>query len=184
MKLYKKIIPTQTVLTVRDINFDKLKEQGVKALFFDLDNTLIPYDINLIPEDIKAFLEDLNKDFKVVVVSNSRQKRVGYATSSLEGIPYVKFSRKPLKFGFKKALKLANVKAGEVAIIGDQLMTDIFGANRLKAHTAILVFPIKQKSDHILTRFNRKIENRFIRKVAKKDPEIYNEVLKDYAESK
>lgn len=184
MKLYKKIIPTSFVLSIKDINYEELKEQGVKALFFDLDNTLIPYDIDIIPEETKAFLEELNESFKVLIISNSRVKRVSKAVSVLDDIPYVKFAKKPLKFGFKKALKKVNVKASEVAIIGDQLMTDVFGANRLKAKASILVFPIKQKSDHIFTRFNRRIEKHFIKKVKKKMPEKYNEVLRPYEEHK
>ena len=184
MKLHKKVIPSYFVNSILDIDFNQLKEQGVKALFFDLDNTLIPYDINVISEETQKFLEDLLIDFKVVVISNSRKKRVSNATKNLQNIPYVKFARKPLKFGFKKALKLAGVKASEAAAIGDQLMTDVFGANRLKFNKTILVFPIKQKSDHILTRFNRRLENKFIKKVAKTEPEKYDEVLRAYVERK
>ena len=182
MRIYKKIIPNEYVLSIKDIDYDNLAKQGVKALFFDLDNTIIPYDINVIPEDIKDFLEELNKEFKVLVISNSRKKRVKFATQNLKSIPYVKFARKPLKFGFKKGLKLLNVKLDEVCIIGDQMMTDILGANRLKAKYAILVHPVKQRSDHIFTRFNRKLEMLFIKKVKRKMPETYEKVLKAYAE--
>src|SRR5574344_270236 len=99
--IYKKIIPNEYVLSIKDIDYDNLAKQGVKALFFDLDNTIIPYDIYIISDDIKDFLEELNKKFKVLVISNSRKKRVSYATQNLKDIPYVKFARKPLKFGFK-----------------------------------------------------------------------------------
>lgn len=184
MRIYKKIIPSKYVHSIMDINYNELKEQGIKALFFDLDNTIIPYDINVIPTNIKDFLENLNKDFKVLIISNSRYKRVSNACKNLDEIPFVKFARKPLKFGFKKALKKVNVKRDEVCVIGDQIMTDILGANRMKFKKAILVRPVKQRTDHIFTRFNRKIENIFIRKVKRKKPEIYKEVLKEYAEEK
>ncbi|VEU80669.1 YqeG family HAD IIIA-type phosphatase [Haploplasma axanthum] len=184
MKWHNKFIPSLYVKSIKEIDYNFLKEQGIKALFFDLDNTLIPYDIDVIPIDIKEFLEELNKDFKIVVVSNSRKKRVSTASAILTNIPYVKFSRKPLKFGFKKALKLSGVKRNEVAAIGDQMMTDIYGANRMKFKMAILVHPIKQKSDHFLTRFNRKMENKIIKKIKKNNIDKYNEVLKAYAESK
>jgi uncharacterized protein len=184
MKIYKKIIPSQYVLSIFDIDYDKLLKQGIKALFFDLDNTIIPYDINVIGTKEQELLEKLSENFKVLVISNSRKKRVKTATSNLKNIGYVKFAKKPLKFGFKKGIKLLNVKKDQVCVIGDQLMTDILGANRTKIKETILVKPVKQRTDHMLTRNNRKLENIFIRKVAKKYPEKYNEVLKSYAESK
>lgn len=184
MRIYKKIIPSQYVKSIHDINYDELKKQGIKALFFDLDNTIIPYDINVIPNEMEELLHNLNKEFKVLVISNSRLKRVSTACKNLKDIPYVKFARKPLKFGFKKALKKVQVKREEVCVIGDQMMTDIFGARRMKFGEAILVKPVKQRTDHIFTRFNRRIENIFIRKVKRKLPETYEKVLKEYAESK
>lgn len=180
--IYKKIIPSEYVLSIKDIDYKNLKKQGVKALFFDLDNTLIPYDISIIPDDIKEFLEELNKEFKVLIISNSRIKRVSYATQNIKDIPFVKFARKPLKVGFKKGLKLLNVKKEDTCIIGDQLMTDIFGANRLKVKHSILVKPVKQKSDHLSTRINRKLEMIFIKKVKNKLPDKYERVLKAYVE--
>lgn len=184
MRIYKKIIPTQYVNSIHEIDYKKLKEQGIKALFFDLDNTIIPYDINIIPKEMEDLIHKLNEDFKVLVISNSRLKRVSYACQNLNNIPFVKFARKPLKFGFKQALKKVNVNKDEVCVIGDQMMTDILGARRMKFKKAILVKPVKQRTDHIFTRINRKIENIFIRKVKRKMPETYEKVLKEYAESK
>ena len=62
------------------------------------------------------------------------------------------------------------------------MMTDILAANRLKAKYSILVHPVKQRSDHIFTRFNRRLEMLFIKKVKRKMPETYEKVLKAYAE--
>ena len=184
MRIYKKIIPSYYHLSIKDINYQELKEQGIKALFFDLDNTIISYDVDEVLGETKEFLENLTKDFKVLVISNSRKPRVSKACQNLIDIPYVSFAKKPLKFGFKKALKKVNVKRDEVCVIGDQMMTDVFGANRMKFGKTVLVHPVKQKSDHILTRTNRRIENIFIRKVKKKMPETYEKVLKAYAENK
>ncbi|MDY0276881.1 MAG: YqeG family HAD IIIA-type phosphatase [Acholeplasma sp.] len=180
MKFYKKFIPTQYVKDIKEIKYDCLLKQGIKALFFDLDNTIIPYDISVIPPEIKNYLEQLNEDFKVVVVSNSRKKRVYNATINLEKINVVKFARKPFKFGFKKALKFVGLKPSEVALIGDQLMTDVYGGNRMKFKEIILVKPVKQKSDHLFTRINRYFERRMIKKISIKEPEIYEKVLSQY----
>lgn len=180
MTWHKLFIPTRFSQTIYDIPYNELKNQGINALFFDLDNTILPYDINVLPEDITTYLENLTKDFKVVIVSNSRLKRVRNAVNHLNGIPFVKFARKPLKAGFKKALKLANVTKDETCFIGDQVMTDILGSNRMKFSENILVYPVKKRSDHFLTRFNRKFEKLILNRINIKYPEIYDEVFKPY----
>lgn len=182
MKWHNKFIPTKYKKDVYEVDYNKLKEEGIKTLLFDLDNTLIPYDIDVIPEDTTNFLENLSKDFNVVVISNSRLKRVRGATSHLKDIPFVKFATKPLKRGIKKALKFHNSKPSETAIIGDQIMTDIFGGSRSKIKEKILIYPIKKKSDHISTRINRTIEQFVIKRIKKKDIKAYEKVLKDYVE--
>lgn len=180
--MYKKVTPKYYARTIFEINYDLLYEQGIKALFFDLDNTLIPYDVDIVTGQYKLFLEELTKRFKVVILSNSRKSRVSKAVKELKDIPFISFAKKPFKTGFKKALKIANVKKEAACAIGDQLMTDIFGANRTKLKASILVYPIKKRSDHIFTRTNRRIERFFIRKIKKKSPQKYEEVLKDYVE--
>lgn len=182
MKWYNKFLPTIYKDDVYQIDYESLKNQGVKALFFDLDNTLIPYDINIVGEKATNFLEELTKDFKVVIVSNSYYKRVNGAVKHLKDIPFVHFSKKPLKFGFKKALKLSNTLPEETVIIGDQIMTDIFGGSRIKFKERILVYPIKIKSDFLPTKINRMIEKFVIRRIKKRNPEGYKKGLKEYVE--
>jgi len=182
MTWHNKFIPSRYYQSFYDIPYQELKNQGIKALFFDLDNTILPYDIEVLPKDISDYLEELAKDFKVIVVSNSKKKRVKKAVGHLNGIPYVKFAKKPLKFGFKQALKLADVKAFETCFIGDQVMTDILGSSRMKFREKILVYPVKKRSDHFLTRINRKFEKLIFKRIQKKYPEKYAEVLKPYVE--
>lgn len=182
MTWHNKFIPTYYFPSIYEIPYEEFKNQGIKALFFDLDNTILPYDIDVLPKDISEYLENLTKDFKVIIVSNSRKKRVSGAVGHLNNISYVKFSRKPLKIGFKKALKMADVKANDAAFIGDQIMTDIFGSNRTKFKISVLVYPVKKRSDHILTRFNRRVEKFIIKRIMKKYPIKYEEVLKPYVE--
>jgi predicted HAD superfamily phosphohydrolase YqeG len=66
-------------------------------------------------------------------------------------------------------------------MIGDQLMTDIFGGNRVGLHT-ILIKSVKRKSDRKITQFNRKIEAFVLRRIEKKYPELYQERLKNYVD--
>ena len=87
--------------------------------------------------------------------------------------------KKPLKFGFNKALKKAQSNKSETVLIGDQLMTDVFGAHRFGI-TAILVKSVKRKSDRKITQMNRKIERFVLKKIKKRYPSLYEERLDTY----
>lgn len=178
MPIYQKCIPDAYVASIFKIDYQALKRQGIKTLFFDLDNTIIGYDEAVLNDQQVAFLKDLKKDFKLLVLSNTNQKRVSSAIKALD-VDYVYHAKKPLKWGFKKALKMANAEKSETVIIGDQLMTDIYGANRFGIK-GILVQSVKRKSDRKITQFNRKIEKIVLRKIKKHAPDLYEERLALY----
>ena len=86
--------------------------------------------------------------------------------ADLLGINYIKFAMKPLKRGFKKAQKELNLPNENIAVVGDQIFTDVIGANSSKMHS-ILVEPLAEK-DLWMTRFKRPIEELVIKKYLKK----------------
>jgi len=176
MAFYKKFLPTYFYPKIEDIDFDKLKEQGVKSLFFDLDNTVIPYDENIISFQTLSFLKNLQSSFDIMIVSNSHKHRVAPAVHDL---PFVYYAKKPLKMGIRKAIKTFARNKDEVILIGDQIVTDVFGANRMKIKS-ILVKPIKKSSDRWITRFNRKIAAHILKGVKKRYPNPYEELIKPY----
>lgn len=170
--------PHLYVQSFHDIPYDDFKKQGIKTLFFDLDNTVMSYDEKVISQENLLFLEQLKKDFKVVIVSNSGYKRVSHACIQA-GYEFIHSAKKPFKSGYKRALKKASAQINTSLFIGDQLMTDIFGASRMNI-VSILVKPLKQRSDHIFTRTNRKIERMLLKKIGKKYPDLLNEPLIAY----
>ena len=180
MALYPYCIPKHYTEDVFKIPYEKLKEQGKDTLFFDLDNTIMSYDQTQISKTYLELLNTLKKEFKVVIVSNSGYKRVSKACLPHD-LLFVHSAKKPLKSGYFKAMKLANSTVDTCVFIGDQIMTDVFGSNRIGLFS-ILTRPVKQRTDHIFTRLNRKIEKRMIKNIKKHIPQQYNEVLKSYAE--
>jgi HAD superfamily phosphatase (TIGR01668 family) len=74
---------------------------------------------------------------------------------------------------FRKALKLLNAPREKVVVIGDQMLTDIFGGNLNKLHT-ILVLPVAQ-SDGFFTRFNRLVERRIMKRLKEKGQIMWEE---------
>lgn len=170
-----KFIPNEFHKTFFDIDFDQLKEQGIKLILTDLDNTLISYDETVPNKEIDDLFDSLQeKGFEIIIVSNNIQPRVDVFIEGLDIKGYGNM-RKPLIYKFKKVIKstLRDYKKEEICIIGDQLMTDIYGANRLKAYS-ILVNPIKKKTEKWYTKLNRKMEYSKLNQIKTKYKETYN----------
>lgn len=152
--------------SIYSVNYDSLKRAGVRILIFDLDNTIVPIAATQPNKRLKDFFEDIkNMGFTPVLLSNSGQKRVEPFKEGLF-IDAACNSRKPLKRKYKRVLAVYHVKPYEVAAIGDQILTDIVGANRM-GFVSVLVNPIST-NDFPWTKFNRLIENRILNHYTKK----------------
>lgn len=179
-RLLKKI-PNEYYKSVFKIDFLSLKSRGIKLLLIDIDNTLVSYDDPVPTKEVDELINELLKlDFEIVLISNNNFKRVSLFANH-NNLKFVSKALKPLKKGYKRALKLVEgtYLNKEVCVIGDQLYTDILGGNKMGFYT-ILIKPVKVKTDVWTTKINRYRENKLINKVKKKYPNIYNEVLKDY----
>ncbi len=155
-------IYSQSIYT---INYDKLIDKGIKCLLFDLDNTCIPYTDNKPTKKLKEHFDKL-KDlgFKVIIFSNSSKERLEPFKNYLN-VDCCAKAGKPRKRKFLKVLKLYNLTLPDVAIVGDQLVTDIYGGNKVGI-TTILVNPISKK-DMPFTKIHRFIEKIEIKKMTK-----------------
>jgi hypothetical protein len=102
-----------------------------------------------------------NLGFQVYIVSNALPRRVRYFSEKLE-VPGIHSARKPRRRGFREALKAMGLKRSEVAVVGDQVFTDVWGGNRMGLFT-ILVIPLNKK-EFLLTRLVRKIERWLLKK--------------------
>lgn len=151
------LYPKLYIDNVKEITFEILQENGVKGVILDVDNTLIDYYKNM-PDGVEKWCEDLkNKGIKFCIASNSNKKEKVKKVSEKLNIPYIYFAKKPLKMGLNKAKNIMKLEAKEVAVVGDQIFTDVLGANRCKMFS-ILVNPIEEK-DIFITVIKRPIEN-------------------------
>ena len=158
--LLKLFLPAEHAKSVFEIKPETLVNKGIKAIITDLDNTLIEWDRpGATPELIQWFKGMQEAGIFVTIVSNNNKKRV-QAFSDPLGIPFIHEARKPLRRAFRKAIREMNVQPNEVVVIGDQLLTDVLGGNRLGLHT-ILVVPVAQ-TDGFFTKFNRRMERRIL----------------------
>ncbi len=176
----KHFIPDAHEKTIYDIDYKALKTANITVLFFDIDNTLIPYDLALPTEPLINHFDTLAKyGFKIVFVSNNHYRRIKKFSEAL-GYPFVHSAKKPSKFGLKRALKMLDVKVekSEIMFVGDQLMTDVYGAKRFGINVT-LVEPIKRKTEKWYTKINRYIETKMLKKIQKKYPDKYDNLKLD-----
>jgi hypothetical protein len=150
---------------ISDIHFNLLKKSGIKLLLIDLDNTLLKYKNKEIEEDLKNLINTLKENFKIIIFSNGRTTKVKKVADTLE-VEYISKAMKPLLINFKKVLTKYKVSPSEVAIIGDQMLTDVKGGNRIGI-TTILVEPLEEK-ESVFTKINRAREKKFILKMSAK----------------
>lgn len=156
------------------IDYKLLKENNIKNLLIDLDNTIVKPDAKKFTKKEIYHLKKLQKDFLVIIFSNSPKNRVKNFIKDSK-IEYNYNSLKPSHIGFNKVFKKYDIEKDETAIIGDQLLTDILGGNTY-CITTILINPLVTK-DFVLTKPNRLIENIILKKLEKKNifKRSYNE---------
>lgn len=143
--LVKKLFfPKIWVNTYQDIDLEQLKHQGIRGIITDLDNTLLPRRSSVMPPEVFQWLAKAQaKGFQIFVVSNNfKGRRVREQSEKLK-LPYIGKAYKPFGFGLRQAARLMGLKPKEVALMGDQLITDILGGNRLGMYT-ILVDAMEQ----------------------------------------
>ena len=160
------IYPSGYFQKVEDIKVEYLLKNKIKLLILDVDNTLIDYYEKL-SKEVKNWIKELKgQGFKLYILSNTNDKnKVEKVANELE-IPYKYFAMKPCKKGFLKIKNQMNIDSENIAVIGDQIFTDIIGGNRCKMHT-ILVEPINKK-DYWYTAWKRPIEDKIKRKIKEK----------------
>lgn len=159
--------PKEEFGSTYQIPFEKFYEKGYRAIIFDIDNTLVPHGA---PADERAI--KLCKDLKAIgfqfcLLSNNNTRRVAPFAKAIEA-KYICNAGKPFKKGYLKAAELMGMDAEQILCIGDQIFTDIWGANRV-GYYSILVGPIGKKEDFwiILKRLPEQIGLFFYRRSKK-----------------
>lgn len=157
-------IPDMYKESIYKIDYKKLKKMKVKCLLFDLDNTLASYSVEKPDKKLKEFITILEEDFKVVIISNGKKSRVRPFKEGLN-LDSCHSSKKPLKTKYKKIMSMYKLSPTEIACVGDQILTDVLGANRIGA-ISILVNKMGTY-EPINTRFNRFFEKILLNKYNK-----------------
>lgn len=165
--MIEKFLPKMKVPSIYDIPLEQLYEQGIRGIITDLDNTLVGAKAPLATKELVEWLAFVkSKGFNVVIVSNNNDSRVGTFAAPLQ-LPYIHAARKPAQRAFVKALRILKLEPAQTLMIGDQMMTDVFGGNRIGLFT-VLVAPISPNEEGVMTKVNRRLERIVIAKLRKR----------------
>ena len=132
-----------------------LRSRNIRLLMLDFDNTIVPYTTTVPTPRMETWLRDMNAlaDIQICIVSNSHKDRVPRFCKE-RGLDCITYARKPSGKGIRECLRKYNIPASEAALVGDQIYTDVLGAN-CSGVTSILVSAINNhnfwlKARHVL----------------------------------
>lgn len=161
----KVFTPTYIYDSIDKIPFEVLEKNNIKGIMFDLDNTLTDYKGIMSDDKIEWIKEAKKRDINICILSNShRQKKIKGLMKELD-INGLNFAMKPMLKGFRYALDLLGVRKENACMIGDQIFTDIWGANRFGIKS-ILVRPF-DANEEFWVKLKRPFENLLIDKEIK-----------------
>ena len=130
--------------SIRHIDLDMLKNKGIRGVILDIDNTLVPMHSLDADENAIAWIAELkNRGFKVCILSNAAEKRVLRFNKNI-AVHAIHRAYKPAGKAFLGAAEKMELEPENIAVVGDQIFTDIHGGNKVNMLT-VLVKPIDKK---------------------------------------
>lgn len=153
--MFKKLYPTKYLDSSYSIDYEQLYCSGIRGLIYDIDNTLVEHGMPATERAIKLFEQLRSIGFDTCLISNNKEPRVKPFADAV-GSKYVYDAHKPSRKNYIKAMELMGTDTGNTYFIGDQIFTDVYGANRAGI-PSILVKPIHPKEE-IQIVLKRKLE--------------------------
>ncbi|MDO5590296.1 MAG: YqeG family HAD IIIA-type phosphatase [Lachnospiraceae bacterium] len=165
--MFDRFFPDAYVASTYVIDFEKMYEEGIRGVIFDIDNTLVPHGA---PADAraKALFARLKKiGYQCCLISNNQEPRVKMFNEEIN-VNYIFDAHKPSTKNYKKAMEIMGTDTSTTVFVGDQLFTDVWGAKRTGIRN-ILVKPIhpKEEIQIVLKRYLEKIVLHFYKKKLK-----------------
>jgi len=151
-----KLKPDYYLDSIYDIPYGKLWENNIRGLIFDIDNTIASYEEHRPSAKVVALMKRLKRmGFSICLLTNNTNKRLKLFSEPLE-VHGIANATKPLARGVRKAMNHMRTKPKFTAIIGDQILADIWAGKSAGINT-ILVKPLSKK-DLALVQLRRRIE--------------------------
>lgn len=155
--------PNIKLSRITDITVELLDKKNIKGLILDVDNTLSTHHGMTLVDGLEAWISAMeNAGIKLMILSNSKEKRVKPFAEKI-GLPFSSLGCKPLPFGYMKVKRRMGLKRREVAIVGDQMFTDVLGGNFYGITTIMTDLILAEDKPSFIIR--RKLEKKFLKKM-------------------
>ena len=143
--IFQPFYPDKTCRSSYDIDYEKLYASGCRGLIYDIDNTLVEHGAPANEKAVGLFERLHSIGFKTCLISNNSEERVKPFAEAVDSF-YIWKAGKPKGAGYIRCCEVMGLEKSQVLFIGDQLFTDIWGANRAGIHN-ILVEKIGPKEE-------------------------------------
>lgn len=143
--MLEQFYPRRYEVSAYVIPYDHYQANGIRGVIFDVDNTLAPHDA---PADAQArdLFEQLRQlGMKTCLLSNNKEPRVREFAEAV-GSAYIHKGGKPGVGGYERAMEKMGTDRESTIFVGDQLFTDVYGANRAGIYS-ILVKPMNPREE-------------------------------------
>lgn len=155
--------PDYNLNSIYEIDVYDLKRKGIKALFFDLDSTLMKSKSGKFAYKTLQFLNDLSSNFKLAIISNNKNKKYLELVKNQTSIPVYFEAKKPSTKTLLKACNEFEIDPKNVAMVGDRPLSDILGGKKAGMVT-VLVDSISKDEETLIVRFARFLERLTIKR--------------------
>lgn len=155
--MLKMFYPSVYYASTYDIDFKEYYEKGYRGIIFDVDNTLVPHGADADERAKKLFRDLKQMGFDTCLTSNNKEERVKRFNKEIHS-HYIYKANKPAKSGYMNAMKKMGTNKKNTMFVGDQLFTDVYGANRVGIYS-ILVGSLhpKEEIQIVLKRYLEKV---------------------------
>lgn len=150
--------PQDYIMSVYKVDFEKLYSKGYRVILFDIDNTLVEHDAAADKKAIKLFKELSKLGFKTALISNNREPRVKSFAQAVGADDYQFKASKPSPYAYGYQIETFGYKPSEALFFGDQVFTDVWGAN-LAGVRSVLVCPIAKWKEPLQIKIKRFLES-------------------------
>ena len=162
--MFERFFPDAYMESTYAIDFEKLYQEGIRGVIFDIDNTLVPHGAPADERAVKLFerLRAIGLDY--CLISNNQLPRVKPFADAVQA-KFVEDAHQPYRKNYLKAMELMHTDLNSCIFVGDQIFTDVYGARRCGMRT-ILVKPLhpREEIQIVLKRYLEKIVLYFYQK--------------------
>lgn len=141
--MFQNLYPDEDVASAYEIDYQAFFDQGYRGILFDVDNTLVEHDQPVTLVAIELFQRIQEMGFQTCIISNNKDERVKPLALALES-DYVYKAGKPSARGYLQGMGQMGTTPETTLFVGDQIFTDIWGANRAGVHSIL----VKQIAKH------------------------------------